>query len=306
MEYIPVREASIKWDISIRRVQYLCTHNLIPGAIRLGKVWAIPKEAEKPRDGRNKPIDRMPTANQPFQASPVDEELFKKIVESFPIPIQVLLPDGTAVFSNNAFIKVFRIPGKEIIDGKYNILQDPNIEKWGLKEVLLKAFQGESIQLYDKKVPAQDLVNRISSMELSFESIFQNISTFPIYNEDKQLSHVVAVFVTLRLYHDRDEIMKSKEYIESHWLEEFDIDDVARAVSLSKYHFARLFKNHTGITPYGYYQDVKISKLKEKLCDISLSISQAFTDCGVDYNGNFAKVFREKVGMTPSQYRASV
>lgn len=307
MEYISVREASANWGISIRRVQYLCSNGLVPGAVRLGKIWAVPKDAEKPRDGRYKQNDVLsPNVVQLFQAPSDDDGLYKKIVESFPIPIQVLLPDGTAVFSNEAFIKVFRIPDKDMINGKYNILQDPDIEKWGIKEYLLKAFQGEIVQINDIKVPAQDLVKRICDRELSFESIFQNITTFPVFHERNQLSHVVAVFVTSRFYHDRDEIMKSKEYIESHWLEEFDVDDVAKAVNLSKYHFARLFKNHTGMTPYGYYQDIKISKLKEKLCNMNLSISRAFTDCGVDYSGNFAKVFREKVGMTPSQYRASV
>lgn len=228
-----------------------------------------------------------------------------KIVEFFPFPIQIFTPDGTAVITNQAFLKVFKIPDKDLVNGKYNILQDPDIEKWGVKE-LMRAFQGDTLQLNDIKVPSQDLINRFSKEELYFESTFLNITTFPIYNENNRLSYVVAIFITSRSYRDREEIMKSKEYIESRWLEDLDIDEVAEAVSLSKYHFARLFKKHTGMTPYGYYQDIKISKLKEKLCDVNLSISQAFADCGVDYNGNFAKIFKEKVGLTPSQYKASV
>jgi AraC-like DNA-binding protein len=34
------------------------------------------------------------------------------------------------------------------------------------------------------------------------------------------------------------------------------------------------------MTPYNYYQDVKINKLKEKLCDVNLSITQVFDECG--------------------------
>jgi hypothetical protein len=54
MEFISTKEASIKWDISERRIQKLCEDNRIPGAIRFSRVWAIPKDAEKPVDGRLK------------------------------------------------------------------------------------------------------------------------------------------------------------------------------------------------------------------------------------------------------------
>jgi hypothetical protein len=55
---------------------------------------------------------------------------------------------------------------------------------------------------------------------------------------------------------------------------------------------------------YNKHKEVKINKLKEKLCDTNLSISHAFNECGVDYNGNISKLFKQRLGMTPSQYRA--
>lgn len=54
MDYITPKEASIRWGISERRIQKLCEENRIDGAIRFGKVWAIPKDAQKPADGRLK------------------------------------------------------------------------------------------------------------------------------------------------------------------------------------------------------------------------------------------------------------
>jgi AraC-like DNA-binding protein len=58
------------------------------------------------------------------------------------------------------------------------------------------------------------------------------------------------------------------------------------------------------MTPYAYYQEMKLEKLKEKLCNKNISVSQAFAECGLDYSGYFSKLFKEKVGMTPSQYRS--
>lgn len=54
MEYITVREAAEKWDITERWVQKLCEENRVKGAVRFSRVWMIPKNAEKPSDGRMK------------------------------------------------------------------------------------------------------------------------------------------------------------------------------------------------------------------------------------------------------------
>jgi AraC-like DNA-binding protein len=60
---------------------------------------------------------------------------------------------------------------------------------------------------------------------------------------------------------------------------------------------------HTGITPYEYYINYKINKLKEILLDTNLSVSQAFEACNMSYNGHSARLFKERVGVTPSEYR---
>ncbi|NSW92558.1 MAG: DNA-binding protein [Firmicutes bacterium] len=52
MEYITAKEAAEKWGISQRRVQVLCEQGRVSGAVRLGWVWAIPKDAQKPADSR--------------------------------------------------------------------------------------------------------------------------------------------------------------------------------------------------------------------------------------------------------------
>ena len=52
MEYISCGEAAENWGISARRVQKLCEDNRIPSAVKFSRVWLIPKDAEKPVDGR--------------------------------------------------------------------------------------------------------------------------------------------------------------------------------------------------------------------------------------------------------------
>jgi len=47
-------QAAEKWGISERRVQILCSQNRIPGVSKIGYMWLIPKDAEKPTDKRKK------------------------------------------------------------------------------------------------------------------------------------------------------------------------------------------------------------------------------------------------------------
>ena len=54
MDYISIAQAAEKWGITRRRVQVLCSQGRIPGLTKFGKSWAIPKDAEKPIDGRTK------------------------------------------------------------------------------------------------------------------------------------------------------------------------------------------------------------------------------------------------------------
>lgn len=52
LEYMTVKEAANKWGISVRRVQLLCVEGRIEGAMKHASVWAIPQNAQKPKDER--------------------------------------------------------------------------------------------------------------------------------------------------------------------------------------------------------------------------------------------------------------
>lgn len=54
MEYMTIKEAAVKWGISVRRVQLLCSDGRLPGATRFGRQWAIPADTTKPNDARIK------------------------------------------------------------------------------------------------------------------------------------------------------------------------------------------------------------------------------------------------------------
>jgi AraC family transcriptional regulator len=326
MNYITVKEAGEKWGLGIRIVTLYCTEGRIDGAVKKGNLWLIPKDAVKPADRRqkkaqiqkekeslvSKDLNESHGENKHegiwnFQSLYENKELFVHIVKHFPFPIHICAPDGTMLLANEEFLKFAKITNPEKLYKKHNIIQNPALERWGIKEFLIQAFKGQAVQICDIKVPYQEIVERLGDdKEPVHESLFQNIIAFPIRDSSNRLLFIAFIFSTSRSYKDRDEIIKGKEYIDDHWKEDFDIGKLANTVHMSKYHYPRLFKQHTGISPYNYYQEIKLVKLKEKLCDINLSIVQVFNECGVDYNGKIVKRFKEKTGMTPSQYRAAM
>lgn len=49
MEFMTIKEAAEKWNLSVRRVQTICNEGRIKGAMKFGNAWAVPKDAVKPR-----------------------------------------------------------------------------------------------------------------------------------------------------------------------------------------------------------------------------------------------------------------
>ena len=54
MEYMTLKEASEKWGVTPRRVNYYCAGGRIPGAVKMATIWLIPKDTVKPIDRRYK------------------------------------------------------------------------------------------------------------------------------------------------------------------------------------------------------------------------------------------------------------
>lgn len=54
MDFLTTKQASLKWNISQRRITKLCEENRIKGAIKTAGIWLMPTDAEKPEDARIK------------------------------------------------------------------------------------------------------------------------------------------------------------------------------------------------------------------------------------------------------------
>jgi len=80
------------------------------------------------------------------------------------------------------------------------------------------------------------------------------------------------------------------------------LEDVAREVGVSPFHFHRVFKQVTGVTPKGYANARRAARLQDGLGS-SATVTNAIYDAGFNAPSRFYESATERLGMTPSAYR---
>jgi AraC family transcriptional regulator len=250
--------------------------------------------------------DEKPNLVGSLHQIPGNKELITKVIEFFPYPIQIFSCDGTAIYINKAAIRDIGIRSIESHVGKYNVFKDPIVHELGVLDQVRQVLTGKTVYLTNFNASYKDMIRYFSVSDRDIQTISSDITCFPLINADGAVECFAAVFIIKKIYRWKDEIAIGRRYIETHWKEPFDASAIAKAACLSRAHFTKLFKKHTGITPFEYYINYKISKLKEKLQDTNLSISQAFAACNMDYNSYSSRLFKGKVGVSPSEYRKAL
>lgn len=81
------------------------------------------------------------------------------------------------------------------------------------------------------------------------------------------------------------------------------LETLARHAGFSTYHFHRLFKAITGLTPRAYAAAHRAKRVRHELSRTS-RVTDAIYDAGYNSNGRFYETSDEVLGMTPSEYRA--
>jgi AraC family transcriptional regulator len=93
------------------------------------------------------------------------------------------------------------------------------------------------------------------------------------------------------------------DWIDAHLDEEFDLDALAAKAGLSKFHFHRLFKQATGVSPGKYQLNARIDEARRRLRETKQSVVAIALDLGFSSPSHFAQAFRRETRMTPSEYR---
>ncbi|SHN15475.1 AraC family transcriptional regulator [Gracilibacillus kekensis] len=92
-------------------------------------------------------------------------------------------------------------------------------------------------------------------------------------------------------------------YIHDHLDEPLPLSRLAKRAAYSPFHFTRIFKANTGLSPHQYVASLKVQKAKSLLVNTNLTIRDISMEIGQQSLGTFTTRFTEKVGISPMQFR---
>ncbi|QEN85855.1 AraC family transcriptional regulator [Labrys sp. KNU-23] len=85
----------------------------------------------------------------------------------------------------------------------------------------------------------------------------------------------------------------------------FDLNSLAHAVGMSEFHFSRLFKKATGLSPSLHFIRQRVAKAQQLLQETDASIIEIGMAVGYSSPSHFAQIFRRETGLSPTDYRRS-
>ena len=102
---------------------------------------------------------------------------------------------------------------------------------------------------------------------------------------------------------DPRRLQRVLDYIEASLSADIRLEELAAKACLSPYHFSRLFREATGLSPHRYVIDRRVQAARQELARNDFSLVEIALQFGFGSQANFTRVFRKSTRLTPGQYR---
>lgn len=163
---------------------------------------------------------------------------------------------------------------------------------------------------------AQDMCDDYLKCKIRFEnSIQDNIATRYFIDLYHSIEHkieyeenfILFVSYLLKNYSSKSiqevripaNIKHSVDYIHSYFLDDISLDVIAQLSGLSKYHFIKVFKEKTGLTPHQYIVGLRVEH-GMKMIQQNIPLSIVAQECNFSDQSHFIRTFKTHYGFTPS------
>lgn len=208
-------------------------------------------------------------------------------------------------------------PHTSILYKKYimPILSDKNLpyvvlhakEKWH-KEILIKLdYIFALLQRYGAEsiygsFPILDFdIDSISDVgfELQVQCLLNQI--WLLFVEHRELLPVITT--DKRELHSQVRLQNMISFIQKNYMNPVTLEDISNSANISKSEAARCFHSYLKCSPVEYLLQERIDAAKRLLHTTSRSIQEVCLECGFNSSSYFIRMFRNKVGVTPGEYR---
>ena len=98
-------------------------------------------------------------------------------------------------------------------------------------------------------------------------------------------------------------LRRTRDHLDRHFAEPFDLDHLAGLAGMSRYHFLRSFATTYRTTPAAYLSRRRIERAQDLLRAANLTVTEVCHAVGFSSLGSFSTRFRELVGETPSEFQ---
>jgi AraC family transcriptional regulator len=122
-------------------------------------------------------------------------------------------------------------------------------------------------------------------------------------------AHIVAKYSNnasvelARTSRSKAQLRRSMEFIHQNLQSNISLGDIAAVANMSKYHFAKSFRNAIGIAPHRYLVKLRVERARKLLVSEHLSIEEIASRVGYSDKSHFVAQFLKIVGTTPHRYR---
>jgi AraC family transcriptional regulator len=93
------------------------------------------------------------------------------------------------------------------------------------------------------------------------------------------------------------------DYVEGNLAEGLTLEDISAVARMSPFHFSRLFKASTGLSPHRYVLERRVERAKGLLAGTGLPLHEVASLCGFADQSHLARHFRRRLGVTPRRFR---
>src|SRR4051794_6036124 len=102
------------------------------------------------------------------------------------------------------------------------------------------------------------------------------------------------------------QLRKVEDYIHERLADDISLESLAELAELSPFHFSRVFKQTTGMSPLQFVTRERITRAQQLIRETKRSLIEIGLDVGYKNPSHFAQVFRRVVGVSPTEFRSAL